>query len=417
MLHSGGVSLLLAESTGSDRGDPRKFRSTMPGLKKPAKVGLVCEGDASSSEMAFSGTAKRIYESLARQGHPIFPVDSSLHGLRRAAAAAVSFSPHRERWQSRFRYTNETCRYRSMVAETSLGSKPVDVLLQIGATYDPPRMGEVPFVIYCDWSMALTALDARAKGGQERGLTLAEIEEINLQHARRYRAAAAIFTISDRLRASIIDLYGLDPSRVHTTYAGPNFDVRLIDKTLLEPRQNNTPTVLFIAKEFERKGGDTVASAFTRLHESLPQARLVFAGTEAMPAEFRSLANVEHLGLLDKNNSEQLHRLLTAYRNADVLVLPTRRDPFPTVIREAMFFGLPCIATDIWAMPEMIDDGKTGFLVPVDDTGALVDRLARLLRDEPLRAQMGLAARARAEARFSWDAVGKLMSSILEDCR
>jgi glycosyltransferase involved in cell wall biosynthesis len=67
-------------------------------------------------------------------------------------------------------------------------------------------------------------------------------------------------------------------------------------------------------------------------------------------------------------------------------------------------------------MPEMIENGKTGFLVPVDDTDALVDRLALLLRNEALRAQMGQAARARAEARFSWDAVGKLMSSNLQDC-
>jgi glycosyltransferase involved in cell wall biosynthesis len=388
----------------------------MQGLLKSATVGLVCEGDASTSEKVFSGSAKRLYETLIGHGHPVVPVDARLRGFRKAAAAAVSFSPHRERWQSRFRYTNQTTRYRSILAEASLGSIPVDILLQVGATYDPPRMGKLPFVLYCDWSMALTALDAKAKGGHERGLTLAEIEQINLEHARRYRAASAIFTLSDRLRSSIIDLYSLDPNRVHTTYAGPNFDHRLIEETLLKPRQNHTPTVLFIAKEFERKGGDTVASAFLRLHETLPQARLVFAGTEAMPPEFRSLNNVEHLGLLDKNNTEHLDQLLTAYRNADVLVLPSRRDPFPTVIREAMFFGLPCVATNIWAMPEMIEDGKTGFLVPVDDTDAIVDRLALLLGDEALRNQMGQAARARAEAKFSWDAVGKLMSTLLDDC-
>jgi len=388
----------------------------MPGLLKPASVGLVSEGDASSSEAVFSGSAKKIYESLASLGHPMFPVDASLHGLRYSAAAAITFSPNRERWQSRFRYNNKISRYRSTAANASLGDKPVDLLLQVGATYDPPRMGKTPFVLYCDWSMALTALDAKAKGGQERGLSLPEIEAINLAHAKRYQAAAAIFTISDRLRTSIIDLYSLDPNRVHATYAGPNFDLRAIDQTLDKPRQNHAPTVLFIAKEVERKGGTIVASAFARLRQALPEARLVFAGTQAVPAPFRSLDNVEHLGLLDKNNPEQFQRLLIAYRNADVLVLPSRRDPFPTVIREAMFFGLPCIATDIWAMSEMIDDGKTGFLIPVNDADALADRLAVLLGNQALRVQMGRAARARAEAKFSWDAVGKLMSSVLQRC-
>jgi glycosyltransferase involved in cell wall biosynthesis len=126
---------------------------------------------------------------------------------------------------------------------------------------------------------------------------------------------------------------------------------------------------------------------------------------------------VEHLGLLDKANPDQLRVLLAAYRDADVLVLPSRHDPFPTVIREAMFFGVPCIASDIWAMPEMIEDGKTGFLVPVDDAEALSSKLELLLADTSLRAQMGQAARARAEAMFSWEAVAKALSDGLQQCR
>jgi len=109
--------------------------------------------------------------------------------------------------------------------------------------------------------------------------------------------------------------------------------------------------------------------------------------------------------------------LLEAYRNADLFVLPSRRDPFPTVIREAMFFGMPCVASNIWAMPEMIEDGITGFLVPVDDAVALSSKMDLLLRDQPLRNRMGRAARARAEALFSWDSVGTVLSEGLERCR
>jgi glycosyltransferase involved in cell wall biosynthesis len=216
---------------------------------------------------------------------------------------------------------------------------------------------------------------------------------------------------------SFIELYGIAPDRVHTAYAGPNFDTGLIDAMLRQPRQSVAPSVLFIGKDFRRKGGTTVASAFARLRETLPGARLVFAGSENLPAEFRSLGNVEHLGLLDKTDPAQLQRLLAAYHDADVFVLPSRRDPFPTVIREAMFFGVPCVASNIWAMPEMIEDGKTGFLIPVDDTDALLSRLVLLLGDAALRKEMGTAARARAEAMFSWDSVGKVLSEGLERCR
>jgi glycosyltransferase involved in cell wall biosynthesis len=390
---------------------------TEPGMKELARIGLVCEGDASRSETAFSGTAKQIFECLAKRGHHVVPVNASLTGIRRAAVAAASVSPDRARWRSKFRYGGFGARNRTAAASASLGRCKVDVILQVGATHDPPGSGTVPYAIYADWNMALTAAEAASGGGKSRGLSTEEIKKIDSEHGRRYERAAAIFTISGRLRSSFIELYGIPQDRVHTAYAGPNFDIALIDASLRQPKKSVVPTVLFIAKEFHRKGGATVASAFAKVKETLPEARLVFVGLEKLPEELRSIDNVDHLGLLDKANPDQIQYLLAAYRDADVLVLPSRQDPFPTVIREAMFFGLPCVASNIWAMPEMIEDGKTGFLVPFDDAEALRSRLLLLLRDRGLRIMMGRAARARAEEMFSWSAVGKVLSEVLGRCR
>jgi glycosyltransferase involved in cell wall biosynthesis len=256
--------------------------------------------------------------------------------------------------------------------------------------------------------MALDSVEARAKKAS-RGMSLAELESIGSEHARRYRNASAIFTISEKLRQSFIELYGISPHKVHTAYAGPNFDSALINDALSIPKCSKSPTVLFIAKEFHRKGGDTVAEAL----KTMPKVKLIFAGSKKLPKEFEGLSNVEHLGLLDKSDPAQMQRILSAYREADTLVLPSRQDPFPTVIREAMFFGLPCIASDIWAMPEMIVNGETGFLVPPNDPHALSDRLKALLEDSALRARLGRAARARAEQMFSWEAVSDVLDKGL----
>jgi glycosyltransferase involved in cell wall biosynthesis len=384
---------------------------------QPMRIGLVCEGDASRSETAFSGTAKRIFESLVRQGHKVIPVDASLTGSLRVAAALTCISVNTETWRSRFRYGKRAAEYRTAAAAAALGDQAVDVILQIGATYDPPATGSIPYAFYCDWNMALNAVEAKAGGGTSKGLGIEEIEAIDREHARRYQGACAIFTISARLRVAFIELYDIAPNRVHTAYAGPNFDIGLIDAMLRQPKQSTAPTVLFVAKEFYRKGGPTVAVAFARLREKLPEAQLIFAGSEGLPAELRSLGNVQHLGLLDKSDPGQLQRLLAAYRDADVLVLPSRHDPFPTVIREAMFFGVPCVASNIWAMPEMIEDGKTGFLVPVDNTESLLSKVTLLLGDVTLREKMGKAARIRAEKMFAWDSVGDVLSEHLEQCR
>lgn len=377
------------------------------------RVGLVCEGDASVSETAFSGTAKRMFAALRDKGDDVFAVDASLRGWRRAAAAVASFSPDRQRWRSKFRYGPDVAHHRTACAEQALGQRPVDVLLQIGASYDPPRADSVPCAIYSDWNIALDLEEAR-RTGVSRGLGRQELEATNQLHARRYKNAAVIFTISERLRQSFIDLYGIAPERVMTAYAGPNFDMGRIEEALQEPKPAGPPALLFIAKEFRRKGGDLVAEAFHALKKKLPEARLIFAGAAELPKEFAGMENVEHLGLLDKNVPSELKRLLSAYRRADVLLLPSRSDPFPTVIREAMFFGVPCVASDIWAMPEMIADGETGYLVPSGDAAALAERVERLLSDEPLRMQMGRAARARAERMFAWPQVGEVLHRGLE---
>jgi glycosyltransferase involved in cell wall biosynthesis len=375
-------------------------------------IGLVCEGDASRSETAFSGTAKRIFRSLVEQGHNVKPIDASLHGADRFAAAALSFAPNRQRWRSNFRYGLRASNLRSAAARASLGDTSCDLILQIGATYDPPAYPSIPYILYCDWNMALSIRDLRASNDAVRLKELPALEAIEVQHARRYRHAAAVLTISRRLRDSFVELYGLSPERVTSVYAGPNFDPELIDRAMLQPKIS-PPTVLFIAKEFQRKGGDTVAQAMRIVQQALPETRLAFAGAAELPLELRELRNVDHLGLLDKNDPQQLQRLLSAYRQADLLVLPSRHDPFPTVVREAMFFSLPCVVSDIWAMPEMVEQDVSGFLVPPSDPDALAARILTLLRDPDLCQRMGAAARIRAARLFSWNSVGKAMSDAI----
>jgi glycosyltransferase involved in cell wall biosynthesis len=370
---------------------------------------MVCEGDASTSETVFSGTAKRMYLSLVQQGDQVFPVDAAMGTFDRAKAAIFSFGMDRGRWRSKFRYGTASANLRTSAAKASLKDLPLDALLQIGATFDPP--GKLPYAIYSDWNMALDVVEAKAGAGTSRGLTVAELDAIGRDHTRRYQGAAIIFTISERLRQSFIDLYHIAPDKVITAYAGPNFDMELIDRALSEPKPHGAPTFLFIAKEFRRKGGDLVAKAFAQVQQSIPEARLIFAGAEQLPKEFEDQKNIDFLGLLDKTNPTDLQKLLAAYRRSDILVLPSRHDPFPTVIREAMFFGLPCIASDIWAMSEMIENEKTGFLVPSDDAEALARRMQTLAENDDLRIRMGDASKQRAKEMFSWEAVGKVLHS------
>ena len=217
-------------------------------------------------------------------------------------------------------------------------------------------------------------------------------------------------TISDWLRRSFIESFGLPEDRVCTVGAA-NLDLARVP----EPRASRAvaPTVLFVGKQFERKGGRLLLEAFRGVRARFPGARLVIVGPTTPPA---SEPGVEWLGNLDKNKPEEWARLVAAYRDADVFCLPSLFEPFGIVILEAMFFGLPCVGTAAWAIPEMIADGETGYTVPRDDAAALADRLSALLADLPRAHGMGLAGRRRAEERFSWTAVAARMGDRLERC-
>jgi glycosyltransferase involved in cell wall biosynthesis len=277
----------------------------------------------------------------------------------------------------------------------------IDVVLQVGPALEPPEAGRIPFVLLCDWNMALSIRFRDNPYSSCHGMRMEEAREINERHADVYARAAAILTLSDKLRESFVVDYQIPRDRLLTVHAGPNLDAARIPPREPTRDPGRPPTVLFCGKEFHRKGGDLLLEAFRGVRCELPSARLVMMG----PREAGVHApGVEIAGFLDKNDPGQLARLARHYAEADVFCLPTRLDPFPSVVREAMAFGLPCVTSDVWAVPEMVVDGETGFTVPVDNAPLLAERLLRILRDPELGRRMGEAAQRRAGRLFTWPA-------------
>ena len=92
------------------------------------------------------------------------------------------------------------------------------------------------------------------------------------------------------------------------------------------------------------------------------------------------------------------------YERAAVVACPSHREGYGVVAREAMAYGRPVVASNVGGLPDAVEDGVTGLLVPPRDATALRAALVRLLDDPGLRRRLGELARARALERFSWDA-------------
>jgi hypothetical protein len=100
-------------------------------------------------------------------------------------------------------------------------------------------------------------------------------------------------------------------------------------------------------------------------------------------------------------------KVLAAYRGADLFVLASKvaedgdRDGLPNVLVEAQSQRLACISTNVSGIPELIEDGVTGLLIPPGDPFALAEALASLIRDPATRAELGAAGELRVRSRFS----------------
>jgi len=150
---------------------------------------------------------------------------------------------------------------------------------------------------------------------------------------------------------------------------------------------------LYIGRLSREKGIDVLIRAAARLG----RGRLLILGDgperetlERLAAESGAVG-IEFLG---RRPASEVKAILGAAR---FVVLPSRwYENLPFSIMEALAAGKPVVASDIGGVPEMVDDGVNGFLVPPDDEGALADKIAALLADPALRAEMGSMGRGKA---------------------
>jgi starch synthase len=375
---------------------------------------LLCEGDAETRD-SWSGSTKSLLDELRALGHQVRTADVDLYGAQRLLAAVLSFSPRSAHWRVKYRLSATPFLLRSKRAAAAMNnwSASVDCIIQIGATFRSKPTKNIPYFLYCDSNIRMSERGGASGHTQASALSQSELRLVVDREASVYQGAAGIFTISERLRRSFVEDFGIDPVRVHTVHAGPNFDPGILGDYLRtrESKTDKPPTILFVGRKFQRKGGDLLLRAFRTVRQKVANARLVVIGPSTLDVHE---PGVECLGFLDKDSPADRAVLMQAYNSADVFCLPTRFEPFGIVFLEAMYFGLPCVGTNAWAVPEMITDGVTGYTVPVDDAEALAARLVELLRDPALGRRMGEAGRARAESHFTWRAVAERMMRVVD---
>jgi len=372
------------------------------------RILLVCEGDAETHD-SWSGVNLSLVTHMRAAGHSVRTLDVDLYGISRGIVAARTASMSRRRWSTQYHLGALGFRARSdrFAAFTREHGCDADIVLQIGATFEPPPGLGVPIALFCDSNIDLSR--AGASGFSEAAVLSAdEICEVHARETGVYERASLIFTMSEMVRQSFIADFGLPSERLVTIRCGPNVDPEAIDIEVAKDAEH--PAIVFVGRDPVRKGADLMLDAFRQVRQRLPSARLVMVGP---PRDMQVPDGVELTGFLDRDTATGRAAMNTAYASSHVFCLPTRFDAFGTSFVEAMVYGLPCVGPDAWAVPEIIDHGRTGLLVPPEDPRALAEALIAILSDDEARASMGRAARKRALSEFAWPVlVARMLDSM-----
>ena len=263
---------------------------------------------------------------------------------------------------------------------------------------------------------------------------------------KRLRHADLVISPSEYISEQVRQRFPRFASRCQTIYNGVNF-ARFLNTSVNYGHQNQGKKLLFVGRVCPEKGSHILLEAFKKVRAQYPQTQLTIVGPMGViPYEYLVGVTddpvVADLAPFHKDNSwmnylkktisqingQEKHNkpvsltgpippsgLTDYFRQADIFIFPSIcQEAFGMPIAEAMVAGVPVVATQAGAFPELVEDGKTGILVKRSDADALAEAIIQLLADEQQRKSMGSAGCEKAVDSFSFEKIADDLLSQYE---
>jgi len=214
-----------------------------------------------------------------------------------------------------------------------------------------------------------------------------------------------VFFGSEWARQAAIREYGLDSQHCDVVWVGGNADIPERD-TFSEGYR-----FLFIALDFERKGGRLCVEAISRVNKEFGQVKLTIVGAPP-PEDCLKNPCVEYSGFLRKTEPGEKQEFQALLSDARALVHPTSMDTMGMVLIEAGYYGCPSITSKNFGIPELVLEDRTGYLLPVPpDVDSLASAMIKVCESEDEYLKIRERVRADCTQRLSWDAMGERFSN------
>ena len=253
-----------------------------------------------------------------------------------------------------------------------------------------------------------------------------------------YQSADGVIAVSESMSRDVHEEYGVARDRIRVIHNG--IDLQQYrptpDPSLLKALQIDAemPFVLFVGRITRQKGIIHLVNAIQHLHRGVQVVLCAGApdtpeiATEMTAAVDRARAEGSHPIIWIREMMPK-EKIITLYTHAAVFVCPSVYEPFGIINLEAMACETPVVASAVGGIPEVVEHGVTGLLVPPEVSGPteveprhpeqfskdLADAVNRLLADSALRATMARMARVRVEQQFSWTSIARQTLEFYSD--
>ena len=358
------------------------------------RIGLITLGDPRKNG-TWSGTPYRIFTELSKR-HEVDWLDPG--GMD--AMAIDLYYKAMGRLTGRPVRSYSTRRFASALGRNLRRYEldKYDLLLSIGSSEIAHLETTVPIVHLTDATYAqMVGYYDRFDMGEKRNHDADEIQR------RAFEASTQLIFASSWAARSAMNDYGVLEEKINVLHFGANQET---PAKLAERSRGEKLRLLFVGKEYGRKGGDIAKDAVNALRAKGVDASLTMVGccvasnVQANPG-LRALPFIETIS--------------TFFREADIFILPTRAECAGIVFCEASAYGLPSFTTDTGGVPDYVEDGVNGRLLPPDATGEdFADAIAEVWSDQGALEEMRLSARRRYEEDLNWDVWMQRFESIAQ---
>jgi glycogen synthase len=227
-------------------------------------------------------------------------------------------------------------------------------------------------------------------------------------------AAQRVIAVSHKMREDILEHFDADPARVVVIHNGidPEQFKRTEARDALDRLGVREPYVLFVGRITDQKGIFHLLEASRRLPAGV-QVVLCASAPDTPEIEERLRRTVAEMPQVRWINEMVPVPVVTQlYSHAAVFACPSVYEPFGLINLEAMACQAPVVASAVGGILEVVEDGKTGLLVPPAQPEALAAAITRVLSSPDLARSMGQAGRGRVEAQFSWTSIAERTEQV-----